>query len=332
MKRFARKSILFAAGFALLFGGVSYYYRVKFQLQDTFFKAFRVFNANTTPIRVLFLGDSHTHRGIKNRYLPDDFYNFASDSESLRETYLKLQYAHRKHPELQYIVLPFDYHMLSSYRERAFDLSRVIYYADVNELANVYGKPRLVLSIHALGYRYLPLLYNKNREMMILAEVRDILHLALGKKSQKSVDIDECGDPMVHVSRAHGGVWTKQTDSDRYNESKNRAAVHFTGNMVEPEMVDIMDRILAYCEQNDIKVIGITYPLTLEYQKMMDSYAVDSVMAVYDAKPSFHRFNYVHLYDDKQELFHDPDHLNSDGSVIFTGQVVRDIKSVIPAK
>lgn len=107
--------------------------------------------------------------------------------------------------------------------------------------------------------------------------------------------------------------WDKLSEVERVSLSKERLSEQFPENSGSSDKLEeSLLNIIELCEENDITLIGIKFPLASEYSDLIGgkSYGADSILAVnkiivYDFRDIFHN---------NDNFFEDSDHINSVGA------------------
>lgn len=92
-------------------------------------------------------------------------------------------------------------------------------------------------------------------------------------------------------------------------------------------MEDALLEIVDICKSNQIKKIGIKFPLTNEYYAVTSdkSFGVDSIFRVNNLKV----LDFQSKYIDKSNLFLDADYLNLEGGKLFADVLFKEKQSKI---
>jgi hypothetical protein len=80
--------------------------------------------------------------------------------------------------------------------------------------------------------------------------------------------------------------------------------------------------MISLCEQEDITLIGVKFPLTREfYEELGDrSYGADSIFMAHHLTV----YDYKSIFLDSISYFRDQDHLNNKGSELFTALFLKE--------
>jgi hypothetical protein len=114
---------------------------------------------------------------------------------------------------------------------------------------------------------------------------------------------------------------------------KNKLAIgrvksHLGKQIVCNELVQVLDKLISFCENNNIKIVCVRYPLSREYVHYAMNFDIDSVEKIFQARSGHFSaiLNYKDLFSDKPQYFSDVDHLNLEGAIIFTKILKHDME------
>lgn len=214
-------------------------------------------------------------------------FNFSSASDTYGDVFRKLKYliSMGKIPRL--VVLTVDDHTLSPYRDRVNNFDRSIAYAD---FTSSYFSNSSRYAIEKYLRYYCPLLNPKDRDL-----------IRLYVKSQFKKWRTHQPGPTIQN-------WEKTTN--KKEESRLRAAWQFPSGIPSKDQKNHLLNILELCRIHRIQVIGIKFPLTLDYQEAIagKNYKADSLIL----KRGYPIVNYSNVkWPDS--IFENQDHLNTQG-------------------
>lgn len=323
MRVFIKKLIFFVVGFLILFYLIALYYDLRLMKSSISRQKLDFFNKNTNAIKVLFIGDSHSDWAIKNRFLPDNFYNFSFSAANTKLMYLSLKYALKKHSTIDYIVLPLDYHSLNNgFADNSYYDVINLFEPENKDIELFYNKPLIKVKLQLFLYKYF-MFFEKRQIRIVECLFKDLILSLLGRTREVSMKLDEFGD------FPNDSIWTDLDNSKRKMIAVESAKGHSLNAIVNEDLVDYLEMIISLCRSNNIKVIGIQYPISLEYQEVINGYDVSALHNIYDNLNIYEKLDYINVFDDKQECFADADHLNNAGGEIFTKLVIKKIKKLI---
>ena len=321
MNTFFKNLTKFILGIIVIFILLSVWFYFRIEKKNIWNIKLNRFNSYPHAVKVLFIGDSHPEQSIKNKFLPEDFYNFSNSAANAKELFLLIKYIYKKQPTIKFIVLPIEYHNFNCGFADNLYLDHIRYLnPEKKDLRFVYKDIPLYKIKFQFLIQRLPLLMQKNRELFAKVLINDLLLFILGKKAQV---YDSLGD-TVNLR-----VWTHKNEETRFKDSRSRAKVQSLENIKSDDLVRIFYEIINFCDKNKIKIIGIKYPITNEYLSIINTYDINSVNKIYDDTKIFKRLDYMDLFKDKQDYFGNPDHLNDTGAEIFTNIVVKELQKII---
>ena len=257
---------------------------------------------------VLILGDSHVQTAIDPSLLGSKYFSFAQGGDNIRQMLLKLDYAIREKKTIRYVVIPGDYHIFSWYRNMNRNYSRELAY----------------ITNHVL----IANLYNVNRTAVIL---RMLLHGA-------PLSTADDWEKYFYILTNHRQVaaptntnYDRLSQSEKKSLSMKRVRSQLGKKIVEPELVAVLDRLIDFCKDNELKIILVRYPFSKEYSYYAKKYPLDEVEAVFRNRAAHFLtlLNYKNIFFEKPHLFFDEDHLNDEGANVFTRIIKADIENSI---
>jgi len=315
---------LFAAGFFLIFAGLTFYYRERISKNHNLSFLLNRFRDEETNPELVFLGDSHPAIDIKSEFLPPRFYNFSYPGENWRSMSLRSRLAMAQKKDLKFLVIPLDYHLFSVYRARDEYFTDFLPFFPLEDIRDIYG-PSAVTLFKARVSAILPLVSPGNRQRLRKVTGEDLIALLTGTRNEKAIAIDEYGG-LFHTEQY---VWPELPSWQRKEDLKDRIEKHFLEPVVDQRLVGVFDEFLRRSEARGIKVIGVRFPLSDDYETAAPEGGRAEVESVYEQKKFFGVLDHRDLFADHQEYFTDPDHLNSEGGKVFTKVLVRDLERMI---
>lgn len=271
----------------------------------------------------LVLGDSHPAYDIDPALLGPRWHNFAYPGENWVMSYFKLKYVLDQGQRPSYVVLPLDYHSFSFYRLNGADYSNYLDLDQSGELRKAIGIKAVVKGV---AKAYLPLTSSFNRQQL----VEYVMKRLKGGVVRDSASLRSFAvSPNGHLVSLRSGFSTKSSE-ERTSLARARYREQMKSPLVNPMLVEYFRRILALCEDHDILIIGIRFPLSEPYAKLIEAHEeVKLVEEVYARERS--RFamiqNYEKRFLGRVSYFNDADHLNAEGS----GELSRELgKNILP--
>jgi len=139
-------------------------------------------------------------------------------------------------------------------------------------------------------------------------------------------------------------MWNRQRDfrddleAERFSTSRSmaewaqtRAEWHFLDHRVDdPLQVEALDEILTLLKAEGIRPIFVSYPVSAEYRQAIERMGVvdawrTALAPVLAEHPDVTWLDYHALYFGRNDLFHDPDHVNRAGRQRFTRTLNDDL-------
>ncbi len=255
---------------------------------------------NSSRVEVLYLGNSHVYFGINPDYALHQSYNASYISQSLNLDQMIL--SKYKWEKLKYIVIPADYVSMYYTLETANDKWRIKNY-------NLYYHFRI-------GYdpvNYTEIFTGKFKDQMkrmedyYIQKKHNIVSTPLGfgtaYQSPSPLDINKTSKEAI---KRH--TFDIQSEEYLHNFKINKEAVN---------------RIVGFAEKNQVKVIFLSSPVSLEYYRNCNRIQLASTMNVYNdllkkypetcSHMDFMQSSYFSNTD-----FYDGDHLNNIGAQKLT--------------
>ncbi len=249
---------------------------------------------------ILILGDSHS-AVMDQSLFPKDFINLSFASDSLIDIYFKLNFILKKNKKIDTLLITADNHIFSKYRAEYNNLERSIIFSD-------YATYNQIIPISFMGYcykkyvnRYLPLSNN-----VISNIFKSVLFRRISKIGQLFNKVKDSDQSLS---------WAEMSEMERIEGAQSRASGQIS-NEYDEKLFFAYEKIIELCEEYEILIIGITYPLTFEYLQAIENADVSVV-------DDFFKQRNIEIYDfskgvvTKTEHFEDHDHVNDDGAKIF---------------
>jgi hypothetical protein len=261
--------------------------------------------------RVLILGDSHVRDALPDQELPSYVVNLAFGGDSIKEVYLKALYALEQAPQLHCVVLQCDYHVLSDYRLAANNRFMTFYFSEPDKINRLYAGTDLTPLKRRL-FVTLPVLYGPNRAETVQVVLEDARRGTL------------FSTPRAEPAKI--GNWSLLEPSRRVQEAGDRVGRQFRRAPVAEELAELLAELMAVLEKKGIRVLCVRYPVTREYLEALQTQIdLDVVRGALDVGPPSLHLDYSSLYHERPELFHNQDHLNSNGAPLFARELLRAI-------
>lgn len=321
---FLARSALFAVGFLLIFAAANVYYHQRVVKNDYFFILFNRFKQENIQPRIIFLGDSHAVFDIKSEFLDNEYYNFSFPSEGWREFYLRLRVALKLKRTITHVIIPLDDHAFAPYRGQDVFFTNFLHFSDLQDIKTIF-KPSTVTLFKARVSNYLPLVSPSNRALIRKVTGEDLYALITRTKNIKSIVIDAWGGLVTTDER----IWSEISEEERNAEIVSRANKHFRKPLINEGLVATFEDFLRYCKEHGVKVIGVRYPVTTDYQQVAKDRGEGLVQKKYKEFSFDSTLDYYHAFDKHQDYFRDPDHLNTKGAVVFSQMLMKDLRKTV---
>ncbi|MBV2245604.1 MAG: hypothetical protein KUL83_00440 [Lentimicrobium sp.] len=312
-KKFVLRSLLFIA--LLLLVNV---------MLDQSFKAFSVHNilnkrmdeqfaGYTDTLKYLSMGNSHN---CVNTYLLEKSFNYGSPSENYIQSYYKLKHILEhsgKKPE--YLLLQADISTYGAKIANRYEYNSYwIKYIDYPELARI-KNDRQVLTKWLEGKFFSYAGNYKDVQLSIVYRIKI-----------KTLE-------MHNGFRPHRDYRNFAQEPNRQQLAWDKAQLFSTpGVYFDPTIKAYFKKILQLCDDYEIKVYLIRYPVSQEF------YTEETrIVPAWKLYPEVERIasgytsylgtlDYHNLFFDHPEYFFDPDHLNIKGSDLFTLKLADDLR------
>ncbi|MAM28979.1 MAG: hypothetical protein CMC13_08130 [Flavobacteriaceae bacterium] len=276
MNKFLQNTIIFFGILAII---NAYFFYIVY---ENYFVQYERIDKNYTTY---LLSDSHGLPIAKysEKY---DFYNFSAASDSYVDMRRKLQYL-IDNSKIQRLILTVDEHNLSQYRNYSNNIDRSNYFATVDDYNSIFD--------YITGQyieRYIPLINPKSR---------DIIKIYFQPRRTAS-------GPTV--------LWNEFDANEKEAFTQQRIDKQFTNSGRSQLQLEALREIINICNQNNIELIGLKYPLTKEYLNGIkdSSFRADSILISKKIKVC----DFSTLYENQDSLFANQDHLNERGGQLFT--------------
>lgn len=263
---------------------------------------------NITPpsdkVKVVLLSDSRGNV-IKDRMLPDTVANLSFGSDSYVDLLSKMTYAVKSFPNLKSIIITVDEHCFLSYRAKYNNTDKSILFADYEFYNTV--KPTNQLNFYmAKGVsQWLPLTSKKNITLVskfIETKLSDQGSTGVNEKSKE---------------------WCEFSQEERSKLEKERFDFQFN-TLFDQAMANTFNSICKIAKEQNIRVYGVKFPVTLGYKMLMQSKTFPEIEKVL-LESKIPVIDYTSdQYPDCQ--FENQDHLNSKGAEILTPKLLSDPK------
>jgi hypothetical protein len=246
------------------------------------------------------LADSHGVAALSNLAEQYGIYNFSHGSDTYLDMYRKLTFLiDRKQIDTIYIVA--DEHALSPYRETTNNLDRSLYYSNPSEFDNY--------------YEYFKANYIKKYLVIFQPKIGDFIQSFIYAKIKNKI--------VNGINKTE--TWAEMSIDNRMKMAEIRVLEQFPSNDRSIRLEQTLLEIISTCKQNNITLIGIKFPLPLEYITTLGNrtYNIGNIFK----SNNITILDYTRAFIYNNEYFNDADHLNELGRHEFIKLLLEDIKT-----
>lgn len=220
--------------------------------------------------------------------------NFSYDSDSYFDMLVKIDHL-LKNYRIDTLFLTVDDHALSKYREWWTNRERSIYYSSFELHKKFYHTPLPEFVFKKYMEYYLPLFSTKNAKLF-----------------NSYLDSKITGKAVPNYENYD---FSKVPSEKRIERSIDRIKSQYPKEGDSDFLRRCLNEIIARCQQKNVEIIGIRYPLTREFiDELGDrNYRADSVLEVNGYKV----IDLKNCFPDSIAYFRDQDHVNLTGSKEF---------------
>ena len=255
---------------------------------------------NSDKVQVLILGSSHTYYGINPAYIHYNSFNAAHVSQTLNIDWEILKKYNSKWNALKYIIIPIDYTSLFESLDLGVEKWRMRDYSVYSDISitNDFSD-----NFAALG----------NPKINLVR-----LYSFYTNRNYSEITCSTSGFGTAYNY--------KDREKDLDSSSKIAAERHLaTNDNCLQENISILDSIINFAKQKDIKLIYITCPAYDAYTNLLNSNQLTHVITCMNnysrqnSNVSYHNFLKDSLFSTND--FFDADHLNDSGAKKFTTRI-----------
>ena len=295
-------------------------------LLDRAFKAFSVHNsvnrmmdeqfaAYDDTLKYLAMGNSHN---CVNTYILPNSFNYGSPSENYIQSYYKLKHILEKSGKKpEYLLLQADISCFGPKIARRYEYNSYwIKYIDYIELAKV-------MKTKNVAFKWF-----EGRFLSYAGNYKDIQLSILYRIKFRKLE-------MYHGYRPHRDYRNFANEKDRKRVAWNKANLVLSKQgYFDPTIRVYFDKILQICQEHGVKVILLRFPETKEFFEeeirmvpVGRLYSeIDSIASKYAVYQGI--INYQDMFFEHPEYFFDPDHVNVEGTDIFTKKLAEDLEKL----
>lgn len=288
-------------------------------------------------VRILFLGSSHVEKAVDSTMIPGAF-NYSRGGEQYIQTYYKVKRLIERgaiKPDL--VVLELDWLSFAPYRADRF--------APEDEWGQYVDY--LAVGVHRRQpYEYFRR-YLRATLVPYAGKGQDLLAnkiAACCSRERKWLSVD---DASVRARMVAGMAnWAQASPEERQHSAARHARVHFSGEdpdhpkithaeqrgAFDDTILYYFDKLVELCRSKGIKAVAVKYPVTAEYRKEVEKIiSTDELSRLLEEKvlrkhPELTVFDFQRTWEERPELFSDPDHVGVEGSRLVTQALVRRLQ------
>jgi hypothetical protein len=232
------------------------------------------------------LADSHGH-ALSNMTEEYGIYNFSYSSDSYLDMYRKFIFL-LNNTKVDTIYILADEHSLSPYRETGNNSDRSSFYTS-KEYDN--------------SYEYFKAEFIKKYIILLQPKIRDVAHSYVSSKIKK----------ILKFNSEALEDWANMDNNKRIKIAQVRVKEQFPlSDECSADLKQTLLQIINICKENNITLIGIKFPLSLEYLNALGdkTYGVKDVLE----SAGINILDYHNIFIHHNEYFQDSDHLNEKGA------------------
>lgn len=254
---------------------------------DNYYKGYQEFPSK--DFHSFIIADSH---GLPLEKFSEKYnvFNFSTSSDSYLDMKRKVFYLIENDYKIDKIYLTVDNHTLSPYRENANNADKSIIYTskiDLNYIKERYLKyyfPIFQIKVNPLLKNYL------------ISKVKKI---------------------FTQEKKVHDNFkWITFSENERLKRAEERVLGQFPTPDKSEKLEKTLVEIINICKINNIELIGLKFPLSNSYIKVLEdrNYDADRVFTSHGLKV----IDYQLIFKNDEGYFSDEDHLNSTGGQELT--------------
>lgn len=252
---------------------------------DNYYKGYNDFPDK--KFRSFIIADSH---GFALEKFSEKYgvYNFSSSSDSYLDMKRKMGYLVKNNYTIEKIYLTADGHMLSPYRDQYNNTDKsIIYTSEVN--FNYINEKYLKYYFPIFQVKVIPLF-----KIYLESKLKSLFH-----QQNKVANI----------------AWRNLSENQKMKNANERISGQFPVKAKSENLEKTLLEIIKLCKENNIELIGVKFPLSASYLKLIDGkdYGAEKVFKSKGLKV----VDYESVFKNREEYFGDQDHLNPKGAEEF---------------
>lgn len=252
-------------------------------------------------LQMLVVGDSHPRTAIDEQLLGEQIVNTAIGGEHYLKTYYRMRtLIDRTGRTTHALLLPLDAASFSSWHAENFAPEYVWgRYVDYLEIGQMRGSL----------WSYIPR-WLKARWFPYAGELR-----TLNQVRTKRFGFGE---------ELPTGSFGSLTPYERRITALGQAKEHLQGaDLMDPGLHWAFDRIVEWADANSVQVVAVAFPVTSEYDVWVERTGAQelvnrTILPSFTANPNHLYLDHHALFEDRNEFFSDPHHLNAAGRVGYS--------------
>jgi hypothetical protein len=258
---------------------------------------------------VVIMGNSHAMMGVAREQF-DQGINATSLAEGCVATYYRLDSLLERHDSIHTVILTADLMLFSSKGAMQTKNVYLARYIDYFDLARSSGQWKTCVEDY-VSYRLFPYL------------------------GSSDVWIDYFTGRTKGPRETAFTIWlSRLADKDEdfaRTEAARTARLHFgRGTPYNTLSRQYLRRIAKLCAEHDVQLVLVRFPMSKYYlaaaERFVDEAEWDAfVKPFFDDHPDVLFLDYLHLYEDREDLFADTNHLNAEGRKALTETLVSDL-------
>lgn len=308
-KRRIAKAVIFLAVLAAIHAGLRQAYYAFITPQDSYLNRQRAFNSHQEPYDVVLVGDSHALMGVAPEEL-GNAENLSQIGEAYIVRYYKLRHIVRKNPgKIRTVIMPMDLHSFSPAWGENFNIVSSSRYVDFPDYIWHTGLTSRALT-NFVHYHLFP-----------YADCAQDIYKAL-PESRKA----KRRDAITRLTRSFAETGATEAQIEKmmnthYGEERQwrsqKSLLYF-------------NRIKALCQEENIRVIFVRFPISQRYFEAASKVVPVEEFDVFTQQlvnewPGAELLDYRSLYFGRDDLFTDLNHLNVEGSTLFSQRLRGDL-------
>lgn len=271
---------------------------------------------------VAIFGDSRGTYGLRQSALSPGVLNYSFFGEPYFAYYLKLKRLIDRNQLEKAIVIPLDYHAIGKHRYN-MSFSNYLYFSEFRDVENIYGftGKKSLRTYQQYLYYYFPIFNEKSRREFALYSIYKFKGL-WSQSTQKSKKLDDCLQLKLPEDGRHAWKnWGLLSDQERSELADKSNRKKLRNKPFQQRLLLTLKSTIQLAKENGLKVYGLKMPLAAEGSQFEKKYVDLNIIDAIDNQVLPHLdgyLDYTDIFNDKPQFFHDSDHLNLEGSKIFS--------------